>query len=72
MSGTQCQEYHIYEILWVLWMIFKVLGKIITYVFSLIQGKGRNLAPTVVYHAKEADTFIPLIILSLLLDIPHT
>lgn len=53
-------------------MIFKVLGKIIAYVFSLIQGKGRNLAPTVVYHAKEADTFIPLIILSLLLDIPHT
>lgn len=48
-------------------MIFKVLGKIITYVFSLIRGKGRNLAPMVVYQAKEADTFIPLIILSLLL-----
>lgn len=55
MSGTQCQGYHIYEILWVLWMIFKVLGKIITYVFSLIQGKGRNLAPMVVYQSGKGS-----------------
>ena len=42
MSGTQCQGHHIYKALWVLWMIFKVLWRIITYVFSLNPRRGQK------------------------------
>lgn len=42
MSGTQCQGYHIYKALWVLWMVFKLLCKIITYVLSLTSRRGQK------------------------------
>lgn len=40
--------------------------------FHSLQGEGSNPAPVTVYQAKEADTHIPLVVLSLSFQIPHT